>query len=49
VNRLRHYFRTYKMLTPDDPPTVVGEPYGHAHAEKVIQAAMADYIEHFGE
>jgi inorganic pyrophosphatase len=49
VNRLRHYFRTYKMLTPDDPPTVVGEPYGHEHAEKVIQAAMADYVENFGE
>jgi inorganic pyrophosphatase len=49
VNRLRHYFRTYKMLTPEDPPTDVGEPYGYGHAQKVIKAALADYAEHFGE
>lgn len=49
VNRLRHYFSTYKMLTPDDPPVIVSEAYGREHAEKVIEAALADYVEQFGE
>lgn len=49
VNRLRHYFSTYKMLTPDDPPVNVSEAYGREHAENVIEAALADYVEQFGE
>ncbi|TWU24642.1 inorganic pyrophosphatase [Bythopirellula polymerisocia] len=49
VNRLRHYFSTYKMLTPDDPPVKVGEAYSRDHAEQVIEAALADYAEQFGE
>ncbi len=49
VDRLRHYFSTYKMLAPDDPPVKVSEAYGREHAEKVILAALADYAEHFGE
>ena len=49
VNRLRHYFSTYKMLTPDDPPVKVSDAYGREHAEQVIEAALADYAEQFGE
>lgn len=49
VNRLRHYFSTYKMLTPGDPIVQIDAPYGRKHAEEVIQAALADYQEEFGE
>lgn len=45
VERLRHYFATYKTL-PDEPEKVkVGKPYGRERACKVIEAAMADYKE----
>lgn len=48
VARLRHYFATYKTL-PDEPSRVsVGAPYGRAHAERVVQAALDDYAEGFG-
>lgn len=47
VARLRHYFSTYKTL-PGEPTVVeVGEPYAREHAIKVIEAAAADYTEHF--
>jgi inorganic pyrophosphatase len=48
VARLRHYFSTYKTL-PGEPAAVeVGEAYSTAHAIKVIEAACADYHNHFG-
>ncbi len=47
VERLVHYFATYK-LSPGDAPTVsVGSPYGRAHAEAVVAAALDDYAEAF--
>ncbi len=49
VDRLRHYFSTYKMLSPGDPTVAIEEPYGREHAEKVVEAALADYEEAFGE
>ncbi len=43
VERLRHYFATYK-LRPDGAAEVrVGAPYGRDHAERVVDAAMEDY------
>lgn len=43
VERLMHYFTTYK-LAPNTPPSVkIGEPYGREHAEKVVQASLEDY------
>ena len=48
LDRVIHYFATYKFL-PDSPSRVtIGEPYDRAHAEQVIQAAMKDYEELFG-
>ena len=45
IERLQHYFMTYK-LDPTKPSNVsVGEAYGREHAEKVITAAMEDYKE----
>jgi inorganic pyrophosphatase len=49
LERLRHYFETYK-LSPDDPtPVSIGPEYDAQHAETVIRAAMDDYQEAFGE
>jgi inorganic pyrophosphatase len=51
VERLRHYFATYK-LNVDAGATSrvdVGKTYDREHAMKVIEASIADYEEMFGE
>jgi inorganic pyrophosphatase len=48
VERLRHYFATYKTTVGVEPRLHVGEPYDAAHAHQVIRAAMADYEESYG-
>ena len=48
VERLRHYFSTYKLVQGGEHVVSVGEPYDRAHAERVIEASMADYQETFG-
>jgi inorganic pyrophosphatase len=47
VARLRHYFMTYKMEPGQEPTVSIGEEYGRAHAERVIEAAIEDYREEF--
>lgn len=48
VDRLRHYFSTYKLLPGDPAQRVkVGAPYGRAHAETVVRAGIGDYRKHF--
>jgi len=48
LDRIIHYFATYKFM-PDSPGKVtVGEPYDRVHAEHVIRASMEDYEELFG-
>jgi len=48
IERLRHYFLTYKLV-PDRPaPVKIEQVYGRAHALKVVEAAIADYEKHFG-
>lgn len=49
VERLRHYFATYKSLNLEDMNVKVDKMYGREHAFEVVQAAMADYVEEFGE
>jgi len=50
VDRLRHYFGTYKMRAPGAPSSVVvHEVYGRAHALEVVAAAIDDYRERFGD
>jgi inorganic pyrophosphatase len=48
VDRLMHYFSTYKSGRAGKHHVSVGEPYTRAHAERVIQAAIADYRDRFG-
>src|SRR5690606_31752415 len=47
VDRLVHYFSTYKRHREEEHEVSVGEPYGRVHAEAVITAAMADYAREF--
>ena len=48
IERLRHYFSTYKMVPGETQLTEVSQAYDAEHAFKVIEAAMADYQEEFG-
>jgi inorganic pyrophosphatase len=48
VERLQHYFLTYKLI-PGQPPTArIDQVYGRAHAAKVVLAAIEDYVGAFG-
>jgi inorganic pyrophosphatase len=49
VERLRHYFETYKLIPEQPARTSIERVYGQAHARKVILAAIADYQELFGD
>jgi inorganic pyrophosphatase len=48
VERLRHYFATYKLMPGEEPRLVVQDVYGHGVAFAVIRAAMADYEDEYG-
>ena len=47
VERLQHYFLTYKLVPGERAHARIARVYGRAHALKVVRAAMADYDEHF--
>lgn len=47
VERLRHYFSTYKSLTGEESKVQVGDAYGREHAQKVVQLSMDDYLDKF--
>jgi inorganic pyrophosphatase len=48
VERLRHYFETYKMVPGKPSPAHINLIYGAEHAFKVVRAAMQDYDDEFG-
>ena len=43
VERLQHYFSTYKLVPGGEQQIAIQQVYGVEHAERVIRAAMADY------
>lgn len=49
VNRLRHYFATYKTMPGEPSQVSIERVYNCAHALKVVKAAMEDYDEVFGK
>jgi inorganic pyrophosphatase len=49
VERLRHYFLTYKLIPGSEAHVHIDLVYGYEHASKVIQAAIEDYQETFGK
>jgi inorganic pyrophosphatase len=48
VERLQHYFETYKRIPGRQPNIRIERTYGRDHAEDVVRAAMSDYDEGFG-
>ncbi|MDG2383629.1 MAG: inorganic pyrophosphatase [Pirellulaceae bacterium] len=48
VERLIHYFSTYKMVPDEASQTSIDSVYGAEHAYKVITASMEDYEDEFG-
>jgi inorganic pyrophosphatase len=49
VERLEHYFSTYKMVPGHPSSMVIAGVYGVAHAHEVVRAAMEDYADRFGQ
>lgn len=47
LNRLEHYFLTYKLKPGEKPKTKIEEIYNRKEAEQVILAAIKDYELHF--
>jgi len=48
VERLQHYFLTYKLVPGKRADARVASVYGRIHALKVVRAAMADYDDNYG-
>lgn len=49
IQRLVHYFDTYKMYPGSDADVSIDRWYGREHAWRVIEASMEDYDEEYGE
>jgi inorganic pyrophosphatase len=49
IERLRHYFATYKMVPPATDEVFIERVYDFEHARRVVQAAQDDYDEVFGQ
>src|SRR5262245_1014040 len=47
VERLQHYFLTYKLVPGQQAQARIVNVYGRVHALKVVRAAMADYHDNF--
>ena len=43
IERLQHYFSTYKLVPDSTPQIAIQEVYGAARAARVVEAALADY------
>lgn len=48
IERLRHYFLTYKLVPGEPNQVSIGEIYGRDHAHTVIRAAIEDYQSDYG-
>ena len=48
IDRLQHYFMTYKSLSDEEAVISIEEVYGCDHALKVIAASIEDYDEEYG-
>lgn len=47
IERLKHYFLTYKDMPGSDRKSIIKGTYGKDEAIKVIKASMADYTDRF--
>ena len=48
IERLRHYFGTYKLVPGQESQFSIQETYGQPHALRVIAAAIEDYENEYG-
>ncbi len=48
IERLQHYFSTYKLVPGKPSSVTIEEIYGSQHAQKVVEAAMEDYQQAYG-
>lgn len=48
IDRLSHYFETYKMYPGTDADVSIQRRYGREHAYRVIEASIADYRDRVG-
>lgn len=48
IERIRHYFETYKQVPGVPPQVSIDDVYGQEHAIKVVAASIADYEDGFG-
>ncbi len=48
VERLQHYFETYKLIPNKEVKVSIDAIYDREHAEKVIKASIEDYIDEYG-
>lgn len=49
VERLRHYFSTYKLMLGEPLDVSIDQVYDKDHAIKVVEASLLDYSEEYGE
>jgi inorganic pyrophosphatase len=49
LERLRHYFSTYKLVPGREQPVQLGATYPREHALAVVRAAVEDYRNEFGD
>jgi inorganic pyrophosphatase len=49
IERLQHYFLTYKLVPNEPVRARIARVYGRMHARRVVRASMADYAEAFGK
>jgi inorganic pyrophosphatase len=49
IDRLRHYFGTYKLVPGQEAQFSVRETYGLPDALRVVEAAMEDYEHEYGQ
>jgi inorganic pyrophosphatase len=47
VERLQHYFLTYKLVPGERSRARIGRVYSRPHALRVVRAAIADYLDQF--
>ncbi|MGZ9143595.1 MAG: inorganic pyrophosphatase [Candidatus Binatia bacterium] len=47
IERLQHYFLTYKLVPGERAEVRIAQAYGRSHALRVVRAALADYQANF--
>jgi inorganic pyrophosphatase len=49
LDRLRHYFLTYKQMPGEERPVAIREVYDRAEAFEMVRRSQADYAAEFGD